>query len=298
MLIFAILSTEKIIVSATGPLYNTFRAALSGIRRSSLYSVRLGLHFNNRASTLLSTSARHLYQSSLIVKNNAVISRRKQLLSLAMASSTASMPPVEPVIDESLFKIDITVLAVNTKAQFCRDYQTTFKDHLFNRPLSQNIKRIVFIPEDPTRRLVLLSESLLPQTTSTSSSQLQSQSQSLPPPDASLLPQNLREFNEANGATLTYHNITLGYEHFAVDEVLRRLLPPSITEIPSSFEQAGHIAHLNLREDSLPYKYLIGKVILDKNPCILTVVNKVNNRSFFILIITINIFYIYTYIYI
>lgn len=92
-----------------------------------------------------------------------------------------------------------------------------------------------------------------------------------------------------------------GYEHFTAEEVLRKLLPEGI-EVPSSFEQAGHVAHLNLRapwlesagfsavdmnllelilsshrhyvvskpfemcEDSqLPYKKLIGQVILDKN---------------------------------
>eukprot|EP00985_Skeletonema_marinoi_P030503 scaffold32342_cov75-Skeletonema_marinoi.AAC.1 len=38
-----------------------------------------------------------------------------------------------------------------------------------------------------------------------------------------------------------------------------------IEEIPSSFEVAGHVAHVNLREESLPYKYLIGKAILEKN---------------------------------
>mmetsp|Transcript_4634 Transcript_4634/g.10180 ORF Transcript_4634/g.10180 Transcript_4634/m.10180 type:complete len:621 (-) Transcript_4634:85-1947(-) len=89
------------------------------------------------------------------------------------------------------------------------------------------------------------------------------------------------------------------YSLLTVDQVLRRIMPTEdntstttsnnnndnnnnnsdtpvpIEEIPSSFEIAGHIAHLNLRSESLPYKYLIGKAILDKNrPKIRMVVNK------------------------
>ena len=45
--------------------------------------------------------------------------------------------------------------------------------------------------------------------------------------------------------------------------------------MPSSFESVGHIAHLNIRDELLPWKRVIGQVIMDKNPHITTVVNKV-----------------------
>jgi tRNA (guanine37-N1)-methyltransferase len=71
------------------------------------------------------------------------------------------------------------------------------------------------------------------------------------------------------------HDITIGYDHFTVDQVLSQILPKKdLTEIPSSFEVVGHLAHITLREEYYPYKYIIGRVILDKNKGIKVVVNK------------------------
>ncbi|QDZ22378.1 tRNA (guanine(37)-N1)-methyltransferase [Chloropicon primus] len=68
---------------------------------------------------------------------------------------------------------------------------------------------------------------------------------------------------------------TLGYEYLTADQVLGALIPKDVIgEIPTSFETIGHIAHLNLRDEQLAYKGLIGRVILDKNDRIKTVVNK------------------------
>ena len=52
-------------------------------------------------------------------------------------------------------------------------------------------------------------------------------------------------------------------------------LLPSGMDVPASFETVGHIAHLNLRDELLPHKYVIGRVLLDKNTRIRTVLNKV-----------------------
>jgi len=38
----------------------------------------------------------------------------------------------------------------------------------------------------------------------------------------------------------------------------------------------GHIAHVNLNDEYLPYKHIIGQLILDKNKRVTTVVNKLN----------------------
>jgi tRNA (guanine37-N1)-methyltransferase len=65
------------------------------------------------------------------------------------------------------------------------------------------------------------------------------------------------------------------YKDWTTEAVLRKILPNSIKEIPSSFELVGTIAHVNLRDECLVYKYWIGRVLMDKNPAIRTVVNKI-----------------------
>lgn len=79
---------------------------------------------------------------------------------------------------------------------------------------------------------------------------------------------------EAFEAVPLEYDLILDYSYWNTDEVLRAVLPEGI-DVPGSFETVGHIAHLNLRPEQAPFKHLIGAVILDKNPAIRTVVNKV-----------------------
>ncbi|CAN0900801.1 tRNA (guanine(37)-N1)-methyltransferase 2 [Linum grandiflorum] len=66
---------------------------------------------------------------------------------------------------------------------------------------------------------------------------------------------------------------------FIADHILKKILPHGV-DVPSSFETIGHIAHLNIHDELLPYKDVIAKVIYDKNlPKIKTVVNKVGSIS-------------------
>lgn len=70
--------------------------------------------------------------------------------------------------------------------------------------------------------------------------------------------------------------LTLFYSYWQMNEILETLLPKGMV-VPSAFETVGHIAHLNLRDEHLPYKKLIAKVVLDKHkPKIQTVVNKID----------------------
>ena len=72
------------------------------------------------------------------------------------------------------------------------------------------------------------------------------------------------------------HAITLNYENFNTQEVLKQLLPEGV-EIPGGHETIGTIVHLNLSDNQMPYRTIIGEVIKDKNPSIETVVTKVGS---------------------
>ncbi|GFN82898.1 tRNA (guanine(37)-n1)-methyltransferase [Plakobranchus ocellatus] len=69
--------------------------------------------------------------------------------------------------------------------------------------------------------------------------------------------------------------VELGYENWSVADVMRAVLPCEMDNV-TSYTQVGHIAHLNLKPETLPFKNLIGEVILDKVPSVKTVVNKLN----------------------
>ncbi|KAJ1606050.1 Trm5 RNA methyltransferase [Cryptosporidium canis] len=66
------------------------------------------------------------------------------------------------------------------------------------------------------------------------------------------------------------------YKYLSYVECARHCIPKGI-EIVSSFETVGHIAHLNLNEESFKYRYVLGRILLDKNPGIRTVVTKTGN---------------------
>ena len=74
-------------------------------------------------------------------------------------------------------------------------------------------------------------------------------------------------------------SVPLTYKNWSASQVIRSFLADSIpdTDVVSGFEIVGHIAHLNLKDFHEPYKFMIGQVILDKNPSIKTVVNKLNS---------------------
>ncbi|OAA64447.1 tRNA methyltransferase trm5 [Niveomyces insectorum RCEF 264] len=71
------------------------------------------------------------------------------------------------------------------------------------------------------------------------------------------------------------YKLTLGYDYWTSRDILVSVLPEEFhDDIPTGFNTAGHVAHLNLRDRFKPYKYVVAQVLLDKNPQLRTVINK------------------------
>ncbi|KAI0363619.1 guanine-N-1-methyltransferase [Pilatotrama ljubarskyi] len=94
---------------------------------------------------------------------------------------------------------------------------------------------------------------------------------------ADLSPEVL-DFLKSQSAELVRHDIVFDYDYWSADEIIHAILPEEIEAgAPSGYASVGHLAHLNLRPEYLPYKHIIGQVILDKSPTCRTVVNKIDN---------------------
>ncbi|XP_019225220.1 PREDICTED: tRNA (guanine(37)-N1)-methyltransferase 2 isoform X1 [Nicotiana attenuata] len=157
-------------------------------------------------------------------------------------------------LEESKFDMRLELWALRIPREHCKAAMRILHGHLLDRP------RVKPITEDPTNektRFMIFSEKVKR-------------------PDLSDIPaQKLAELKGLCQFEVAPYLLTLGYSYWSADHILKQILPPGL-EVPSSFETIGHIAHLNITDELLPYKDVIGKVIYDKNyPRIQTVVNKV-----------------------
>ncbi|XP_038700983.1 tRNA (guanine(37)-N1)-methyltransferase 2 isoform X1 [Tripterygium wilfordii] len=158
------------------------------------------------------------------------------------------------MLDESQFDVHLKLLAIRIPREFCKVATRILNGYLLDKA------RVKPITEDPTcekNRYMILSEKVKS-------------------PDLSEIPdQKLEELRKSIKIEVLPYSLTLGYSYWGADHILKQILPLG-AEVPSSFETIGHIAHLNIHDELLPYKDVIAKVIYDKNyPRIKTVVNKV-----------------------
>ncbi|KAL0633889.1 tRNA(m(1)G37)methyltransferase [Maublancomyces gigas] len=94
--------------------------------------------------------------------------------------------------------------------------------------------------------------------------------------DFSTVSEETRELIHSRILELVPHNLHMGYKDWTYNELIESILPPDLRPAPP-IHKVGHIAHLNLRNPCLPYKYLLANLILDKHPIITTVINKIQD---------------------
>lgn len=88
----------------------------------------------------------------------------------------------------------------------------------------------------------------------------------------------IQELVKLDEVGIVPYQLKLDYDYWSYHDVLSSMTPEELHgDIPVGFNTAGHVAHLNLRSHWLPYKTLIGQVLLEKNPHIKTVINKTDN---------------------
>ncbi|KEQ80803.1 hypothetical protein M438DRAFT_280849 [Aureobasidium pullulans EXF-150] len=87
------------------------------------------------------------------------------------------------------------------------------------------------------------------------------------------------ELEKSNMINIVPYEINLDYDYWDYQDIASAVLPQSEEhdEIPSGFTLVGHVAHLNLREQYMPYKNIIGEILVDKNPAVRTVINKIDD---------------------
>ncbi|KAF2074996.1 hypothetical protein CYY_003692 [Polysphondylium violaceum] len=153
-------------------------------------------------------------------------------------------------MNKEIFKQSRQVLALIVSNRLIHNFSKEFKGHLIIRPC---FKSIIPLESDDSKKIILLNEKISNDTE---------------------IPDNLQSFIKSNEIEVVKKTIDLDYKNFTYEQVLKTVLPENIT-IPHAFERIGHIAHLNLRDEQLPYKHLIGQAILDKNLQVKTVLNKV-----------------------
>ncbi|KAJ8593255.1 hypothetical protein M405DRAFT_731817 [Rhizopogon salebrosus TDB-379] len=163
-------------------------------------------------------------------------------------------PPVHrwmnTTLDRDAFKKTILVLAARVpaaKTGYLLNSEVMRKS-LMDLPKLRSVLRD---PHDDHARLVLLNV----------------------PEDAALSPE-VRNFLREQSATLSTHNVHLTYDYWTADEILHSILPEELCKgSPSGFAITGHLAHMNLNKEYLPYKHIIGQIVLDES----TVVNKLDS---------------------
>ena len=75
----------------------------------------------------------------------------------------------------------------------------------------------------------------------------------------------IEQINKQIGSKIEFEKFIyqMEYEDWSTKHCFKAILPEDVEF--SGFEQCGHIIHLNLRDKLLPFRFVIGQILLDKS---------------------------------
>lgn len=158
-------------------------------------------------------------------------------------------------LDRTAFKKTVSIPVLKARKEVVNRLMRALRRVALQRP---GIKRVIEDPKDEDSRLIMLDPYRMLTADSFDKAELGV----------------LKELDVS--PQLSQYNLELTYENFKSEEILKAVLPEG-QDVTSGFSRVGHIAHLNLRDHQLPFKHLIGQVMVDKNPGITSAVNKTSN---------------------
>lgn len=191
-----------------------------------------------------------------LISSVRFVGRRKIINRIA---TMASIQPSDTFNPESV-KQTLNVVGMKTNATEVQKVMKLFERSILKRTA---VKSVTACTEDASKRIILMDPNKFPPL------------QDLP---GGLSSEDKDSLQKIKDAEFVPQEVELGFPSFSTEDILAKLLPPEVTPV-RSFEGIGHIAHLNLRDEHMPYKSIIGQVIMAKNPSIKTVVTKVGNIS-------------------
>ncbi|EAS37001.3 tRNA methyltransferase Trm5 [Coccidioides immitis RS] len=183
------------------------------------------------------------------------------------SSSDMFRPPVNRamrVLDRSFFKKTVPLSAAtvleNKNISRVKSELTKSNDMLaLPRILPIRKPQVIKNEDDEARKCLLLREGVKAD-------------------DVSTWSPTIEQLVEAKTVEVNPFDLQLDYDYWTYPDIISAILPEDeLGETPVGFSQVGHIAHLNLRDQYLPYRHLIAEILMDKNTTVRTVINKIDD---------------------
>lgn len=163
---------------------------------------------------------------------------------------------VPQAFDPAQFTQKIPFVAIKTHGKFVKEIINVFGNHVLKRGY---IKAVQPAEDGTNFKYVILQNEKFPTIESVKD-----------------LTKAQEAVIEQTESIFEMRNVELDIQAYSMEEILKKLIPVDIP-LPSGFETIGHIAHLNLRDEQFPYRFIIGQAIMLKNTGIKTVVTKIGN---------------------